>query len=349
MPLDRKTKAPPKISINLLRWKTPWNEIEACIQAVIASDFDDYELIYMENADAGAPTLIDSVLHAFGEHPHVRVINNHKNLGYAGGHNKFFAETESELLMVLNPDAILDKTFLKNIVLAFDDPRVGAATGKMIKPRKTGEKGVILDGTGITMDRSRSDHERGQLELDVCQYDKMTSVFGVSGTAAVYRKTALDSVCLNETEYFDTDFFAYREDVDLSWRLRLQGHHCVYVPTAIVEHIRAVGVSPTGMRDFPQYLHHRWSIPPNIRRLSWRNHIFAIIKNDFGWPFYRDLPRILLRELGMLAFIVVFSPSTLLAVPSLVRLFPRMLRKRRMIRAKRVLRAEEANSLFSIT
>jgi GT2 family glycosyltransferase len=319
------------ISINLLRWNTPWDDIRVCIEAVLMSDYDQFDLVYMENPTAAADSLVNQVRLCFGTDPRLRIVKAESNLGYAGGHNRFFAETDSELVMVLNPDAIVDRDFLKNIVRAFEDPKVAAATGKMIKPLANNSGEQILDGTGIVLYRNRRSRERGQLEIDHGQYDRDPRIFGVSGTAAVYRKSALEEVKLGRSEYFDTDFFAYWEDLDLSWRLRLRGYECVYVPKAIVKHGRAAGSSKAGIRNFSEFIRNQRSIPSNVRQWSWRNHLFAIIKNDFGRSFYRDLPRIIFRELGVLIFLVCFMPDTLYVVPDFVRLLPRMLSKRRYI------------------
>jgi GT2 family glycosyltransferase len=326
------------ISINLLRWNSPWEEIRACIQAVLLSEFDGFELIYMENYNLACPSLVDQVRDHFGSDLRLRIVTASSNLGYAGGHNRFFAETQTELLMVLNPDAILHPGFLTHIVQPFADPRVGAVTGKMIKPSPNSNGERILDGTGIMLSHSRRGRERGQFEVDHGQYDHQPRVFGVSGTAAVYRKSALEAVRLGGSEYFDPDFFAYWEDLDLSWRLRLGGYECVYVPKAIVEHGRAAGSSKGGIRNFREFVRHHRSIPLQVRKWSWRNHLFTIIKNDCGWSMYRDLPRIALQEGAMLLFLLLFVPDTLSSVPEFIRLIPKMMSKRRdiMMRIKRV-------------
>lgn len=337
-----------KISINLLRWSTPWDEVERSIAAVLNSEFKDFRLTYTENPHTSVPSLVEKVQQQFGQDVRVSTIRNGHNTGYAGAHNQFFANNDNELLMVLNPDAIIAPSFLQNIVKAFSDPRVGAATGKMLKPDAldSDQNEKILDGTGIEIYRSRRARERGQLEPDHGQYDHDQTVFGVSGTAAVYRKSALERVRLGKMEYFDVDFFAYWEDFDLSWRLWLCGFQCVYVPEAIVEHGRAVGVSPGGIRNLRVFIRHQQSFPLLVRQWSWRNHLFAIIKNDFGWCFYRDLPRMLLRETGMLFFLLCFMPNTLTVVPNALRLLPRMIRKRKLIQSLQVIPSSELCKFF---
>lgn len=319
------------ISINLLRWNSPWVEIHACIEAVLASEFVDFELTYMENYNPASASLVNQVRGHFGTDSRLLIVETDSNLGFAGGHNRFFAETDTKLLMVLNPDAILHPEFLTHIVKPFVDPRVGAVTGKMIKPSPNSDGARLLDGTGIILSHSRRGRERGQLEVDHGQYDDQPRVFGVSGTAAVYRKSALELVKLGDSEYFDADFFAYWEDLDLSWRLRLAGYECVYVPEAIVEHGRAVGASKGGILNFREFVRHHRSFSLQVRKWSWRNHLFTIVKNDSGWSFYRDLPWIIMRELGIFAFLLCFMPDTLFAIEDIVRLIPKMLIKRQYI------------------
>lgn len=305
--------------------------------AVLDSNFQDFELTYTENAHPSAPSLMDEVKQCFGGDDRLRTVRNDSNLGYAGAHNRFFAENDNELVMVLNPDAVIDPLFLQNIVKPFSDPKVGAVTGKMLKHQVSAGGERILDGTGIEIYRSRRARERGQMEPDHGQYDHNRIVFGVSGTAAVYRKAALEAIKLGEVEYFDPDFFAYWEDFDLSWRLRLRGFECVYMPEAVVEHGRVAGASPGGFYNFSSFVKHQQSFPLSVRQWNWRNHLFAIIKNDFGQCFYRDLPRIIVREVGMQIFILFFMPDTLSAIPKTLSLFPRMLRKRMLIQSSRTI------------
>ncbi len=335
----------PKISINLLRWNTEWKDIKEVIDSVLAQQYSDYELVYSENADIGNPTLIENIKNTYPNNSKIRIVNNNGNLGYAGGQNKFFSETDSELLMVLNPDAILAPTFLSEITAVFDDPGVGMATGKMVKPEKNENGESLLDGTGIVIFKSRRARERGQLEVDKGQYDNYPDVFGVSGTAAVYRKSALEEVRLNG-EYFDSDFFAYWEDLDLSWRLRLAGYQTKYTAKAIVYHTRAAGVSPGGYKKLSSFVKHHAKLSVNIRRWNWRNHLFAIIKNDFGWNFWKSSPQIFLREIAMLGYIVIFEPKTLAAVPVFFRLLPKMLSKRKIIQSHRKVSSKEMEKWF---
>lgn len=320
----------PKIAINLLGFNHR-EKIGAAIESVLAQSFSDFELWYTDNASAdGSAEFVRK------HYPQITVIENRENLGYAGGHNIFFHLATAELAMVLNPDVVLDRDFLKNIVPVFSEEKVGAATGKLLKPLTLGGE-KIIDGTGIVVSLTRRGRERGQNEEDLGQYDDSPKIFGVSGTAAVYRKSALEKIKVpgsgGHDEYFDEDFFAYWEDFDLSWRLRLAGFSCRFAPAAIGYHERVAGSSPGGYKKIKSFIKHHNKLPLQVKRWNWKNHLFCLVKNDFNWPFWLGLPFIFARELGMLVFILLFERETLSAWREARSQFPAMLKKRQFIKS----------------
>lgn len=314
-----------KITINLLGWNHR-DIIEKAIDSVLTQSYRDFELVYMDNASSDGSQ--EFVRHKF---PQVKVIQNEKNLGYAGGHNLFFKNTDTEFLMVLNPDAVLDKNFLLYGLSPFEDDGVAAVTGKMLKSGSD-----ILDGTGIIFSRSRRFRERGQNEKDAGQYDTQQEIFGVSGTAGIYRKSALEKVKVpkndGEYEYFDEDFFAYFEDVDLAWRLNLAGFKARFAPKAVVYHARTAGSSPGGYKNFFSFVRHHKQLPQKVKEWNWKNHLFCIVKNDSGVEFFLAAPLIFARELAMFFFILVFETRTLKILPKFFHDLPKMFRKRKFIK-----------------
>lgn len=333
----------PKVSINVLGWNHSLEDISSCLDTILAQTFEDFEVLYSENGSKNS--LIASLEQKYAGNHKLRLVNNESNLGYAGGHNKFIKGSQSDLVMVINPDALLHKNFLKFIMLPFNNLKVAMVTGKMLKPKPNGNGQPILDGTGIIISKSRRGRERGQTEVDRGQYDNSLDVFGVSGTAAVYRRSALQEVQI-EGEYFDHDFFAYWEDFDLSWRLRLAGFVAQYVPEAVVYHARVAGRSEGGYKNPFKFANHHAALSLNVRRWNWRNHLFCIIKNDFGWAFWKGLPYIFVREFFMLIYILIFEPRTLSVIPSFFRLLPKILRKRKIIQKQRVVTSTQAQRWF---
>ncbi len=333
-----------KIAINLLGWHSDFDTICLAIDSVLKQSRQDFILYYSEN-DSKEKTILPEIRDKYRANPKVKTIDNLENLGYAGGHNKFFAEAETELVMVLNPDAELDQDFLEKIIPVFDNPQVGMATGKMVKPMPNAKGQKILDGTGIIVFKNRRGRERGQMEVDNGQYDRDGEVFGVSGTASVYRRSALERVKI-DADYFDHDFFAYWEDLDLSWRLRLVGYIAWYKYDAVIFHQRVAGSHPGGYKDLKGFVKHHRQLSLNVRRWNWRNHLFCIIKNDFGYPLRRDFIRILGREVLMAGYITIFEPKTWGILPNFFNLLPKILTKRRIIQRRRLVNSDQAAKWF---
>src|SRR6266576_5894316 len=250
------------VAVNVVRYDHPWSVICDCITSVLAQDLDCYTVTVTDNGSRDS--IKDALLSVFGENPRFKYEDNGTNLGFAGAHNRFILQSAADIVVPLNPDTILTPGYLRSLTSVFADPRVGAATGKMVKPEPSADGSQLLDGTGIVMSRGRRGRERGQNEVDRGQFDHSHRVFGVSGTASAYRKSALERVRIGEREYFDEDFFAYWEDLDLSWRLRLAGYECIYEPQAVIYHSRVAGQSKNGYRRPVEFIKHHRRLPLSI-------------------------------------------------------------------------------------
>jgi len=144
-------------------------------------------------------------------------------------------------------------------------------------------------------------------------------VFGVSGAAAFYRTAMIRDIAY-EGQFFDEEFFAYKEDVDVAWRARHRGWKAWYVPTAKATHAR-------GWKKKS-----RSSIPLFVRKHSYQNRFYTLIKNEpAGWHLIKVLPILFVKEAAKLAYILVRERGLLACWPNIVRKLPDMRRKRRHI------------------
>lgn len=335
----------PLLAINIVRFNQEFAMLERSLQAALQQDLDDFEVVLTENGSADS--IKAQLLHRFGADPRFRYAETGSNLGFSGGHNHFIQASDAEFVLPLNPDTELTPAYTRNVLAAFLDPGVAAAEGKMLKPDPLPDGTAILDGTGMSISRTRRAGERGQLQPDRGQFDQSTDVFGVSATAAMYRKSALERVKHGASEYFDEDLFTYWEDLDLAWRLRLAGFSCRYVPQAVVYHSRSANQSQDGVTHIQSFVENTRSLSLRVAQWDWRNHLLTIIKNDFGVSLLRDLPRIVAREVALLLYFLAVRPRVLLAVPELLRLLPRMLAKRRLVQRSRAVSSKEMGRWFA--
>ncbi|MGB0389291.1 MAG: glycosyltransferase family 2 protein [Ardenticatenaceae bacterium] len=195
-----------------------------CLPALLTQTHASYEVVVVDNASSdGSREYVQDLLES---HSHLRIITNQDNLGYVGANNVGFANSDAELLIVLNPDTEPEADWLSELVKAFDEPDVGLATSKIV----------------MMYDRSRLNtcgNDMSVISLVVCRglgkpatgFSEAADVAAVSGAAFAIRRSVLEKI-----GYFDSSFFIYYEDTELSLRARLAGYRCVYVPTSVVAH-----------------------------------------------------------------------------------------------------------------
>jgi GT2 family glycosyltransferase len=308
----------PKVSVILVLYNNK-QYIKAVLDAVFAQSHKDLEVIAVINSDDGIKAILTT------DYPQVKVLDPGQNLGFSGGNNLGIKSSTGDYVQLVNPDLILEAEYIEKILKAFDDQKVAAATGKLLRyDFVNNQKTNIIDSTGVVINSAGRARDRGQLQQDLGQFDDQREVFGVSGAGPMYRRSALDRVRFG-LEYLDEDFFAYWEDVDLSWRLNNAGFRCVYVPQATAYHGRTAGQSEGGYAKIWNFYKHHKKLSARIRQLNYKNHILMYIKNA-RFIFH---PAFVVRELAMLGYILLFETSTLGVLPQLFRQLPKIWAKRK--------------------
>jgi GT2 family glycosyltransferase len=304
------------ISINILTYNgEKW--IEKCIKSVLEQTYPNIEILVIDNAST------DNTLEKI---QNIKIIKNEKNLGFSAGHNIGIRESKGEYVIVLNQDIVLDKNFIQEIVNCFEkNEKIGSIQPKIYQ-FNNGSKIEIIDVAGFQFFKSGRIIDIGQGEEDIGQYDQLFEIFGADGAAPAYRRTALNSIKLKE-EYFDEDFFCYAEDFDLAWRLNSKGWISVFEPKAILWHNRKSSKSTSG--GWKEFRETRKSQSLWLRKISWRNTWFAFIKNLPLKSFFH--PQFLKRQIKFGLYLLFFEPKVLLAKFEIIKLLPRMLKKRKMI------------------
>ncbi|MEK7556629.1 MAG: glycosyltransferase, partial [Patescibacteria group bacterium] len=175
--------------------------------------------------------------------PRADIITRAVNTGYAGGHNIGFALCRTPFVLVHDQDVVIEWPGIKQLLEAFRDERVAAVQGKLYR-----SESKVFDTAGIVQTLSLNGVDRGAIEEDRGQFDNEDEVFAAQGACALYRMDALREVAQTkewtETEIpdvFDEDFFAYKEEVDLGWRLRNEGWRAAYRPIVAGYHARTLG------------------------------------------------------------------------------------------------------------
>lgn len=176
--------------------------------------------------------------------------------------------------------------------------------------------------------RSRHAIDRGAGQSDAGQYEVGGDVFGISGACLMIRRQALEDIRFKD-EYFDDTFFAYKEDIDVAWRLQRRGWKAWYEPSLRAFHHRHIkGI--TAASDVLIARNHR-SRSSHMSYLSYRNHWLMLLKNERWTTWWRDGLWILWYEWKKFCFMLFTSPSSIRAIPDALRLSRLMRQKAAVI------------------
>ena len=311
------------VSVQIVTFNSA-SDIAECLESVAHQTYANLRVRVLDNASED--NSID-LLKGFD----VDIFHSETNVGFAAGHNRLAREYPAPYVLFLNPDTILDPTFVEELVRVLEDsPRVGSATGKLLRI-----DGGTLDSTGITMTANQRHLDRGAGEKDTGQYETPGPVFGPSGAAAMYRYACLEDVAI-EGDFFDEDFFAYREDADLAWRCCLLGWEAQYVPTAVGRHRRRVT---------PEARPH---LSPTINMHSVKNRFILRINNMTPGLYRKHFWSITARDLAVLGYVLLKEWSSIPGLLYVVGQFPRLWGKRRFIQSRVRVDAAELEKWFPV-
>ncbi len=306
--------------------------LDGCLKSIFNQNFKDFKVLVIDNASSDG-----SVFFIKEKYPQVEVIENRENIGFAEAHNQGIREAiknGTKFVLVTNPDIVMENDFLEQAVREIEnDKTVGSLGGKLLKIKKNKnlkkeEKSDIIDTTGLRVSKNRRFADRGAGEKDLGQYDSREEVFGVSGALALYSTEALEDIKING-EYFDKDFFAYKEDVDLAWRLRLYGWKSLYLPEARAFHYRgAYGAEKSGSIEI---LKNRKGKSKFVNYHSYKNHLFTLLKNEQLSNFFIHLPFIVFYELKKFVYLLFFDRDALKSLKEFFSKYKKMKDKRKII------------------
>jgi GT2 family glycosyltransferase len=175
------------------------------------------------------------------ESENIRIIRNQHNAGYGTAHNQTILDSKSEFHLILNPDVTMDLDYVSNS-MAFLTNNADVAL--------TGPRGVTSDGTEAYLCKrypsllvlfirglqqkwiySFFRQKLAQYEYHDLSYSEASDVELLSGCCMFGRTQAL-----KEVGGFDTHFFVYFEDFDLSLRIRKIGR-VVFLPNSNIIHL----------------------------------------------------------------------------------------------------------------
>ena len=298
------------VAVLIVNWKST-SLLLHCLDSLLSQECMPSAIMVLDNG--GEDPISEDV---FSRYPSVQFFKSDQNIGFAAGNNLLFRQTDSyEWVALINPDVFLEPDWLRLMLGASKaHPEYSVFSSLLVQANHPGRidgKGDLMHMSGLAWRK----HHGQKLALGPCEAGE---IFSACAAAALYRREAFSAV-----GGFDEDYFCYFEDVDLGFRLRLQGHRCFFVPEAKAFH---VGSASTGGHhsDFAIYHGHR-------------NLVWTYVKNMPGLLFWLLLPVHILLNV-VTAFFFVFQGKgrvILRAKRDALKGLPRMFKKRTGIQKSR--------------
>lgn len=249
--------------------------LKTCLDSILKSKTKyDYEIIVIDNNS------IDNSVELLSNYDCIRLIQNDSNTGFSHVVNQGIEEAIGEYVLLLNNDTKVNENFIENLVLAIEkDKSIFSVQSKMLKYNNKD----TIDDAGDEYTILGWAYQTGSNKLSKL-YNKTRKIFSSCAGAAIYRKSIL-----NKIGYFDENFFAYMEDVDIGYRAKINGYKNIYCPDAICYH---VGSATSGSKY-------------NIFKvkLAARNNIYVFYKN---MPLFQMVVNLPFFVLGCLIKYVFF-------------------------------------------
>lgn len=241
----------PLVSIIIVNWNGS-RHLPECLDSLAAQTFSDFEVIVVDNGSSdGSVALLQRV------YPWVKLIKLDRNTGFATGNNNGLIHASGEYIVTLNNDTHADPQWLSTLVsVADNNPHAGMIGSRICSHRD--QDRIDSLGFGVCRDGMSRGMFRRQ-KFSSLQLSRVEEILFPSACVALYRRSMLD-----QTGFFDDDFFAYAEDTDLGLRCRLAGWQALLATDAVVYH----KYSMTGGAFSPLKLY-----------LVERNHYWVAVKN----------------------------------------------------------------------
>ena len=248
------------VAVVILNWNGK-KYLADFLPSVLASTYPSLKIYVADNGSTD-----DSVEFLRSHFPAVEILINPSNDGFATGYNKALSHISEDISILLNSDVEVTAGWIEPIISIFEQDDLLAAVQPKVLDYNHKDHFEYAGAAGGWIDRYGYPFSRGRLfdklEKDEHQYDDTSRVFWASG-AAMFIRTEI----FKKMGGFDPYFFAHQEEIDLCWRMQLEGYHIMICPSSVVYHIGG----GTLTKENPQKTY-----------LNFRNNLIMLYKNLTG-------------------------------------------------------------------
>jgi GT2 family glycosyltransferase len=245
--------------------------LKECFDSLNNLAYSNIEIIFIDNCSRD-----NSVEYVKNEYKNVKLIQNKKDYGFSKANNIAASYAKGKYLAFLNVDTVVDKNWLTELVkVAESSTNIGIAVSKHYYY----DEPDLINYAGAGSDKFLHSHHIGinQIDNEILNIQNIT--FYACFAAALMRNDLIKKIGL-----FDPIYYAFAEDIDVSWRTWISGYDVIYVPTSFIYHKTA---RILGQKS------------PRKRYLIYRNKFRTILKNYQLKSLVSIFPIYIVKRIGM--------------------------------------------------
>ena len=309
--MEKPLELEPLVSIIILNYNGGKTILE-CIESIYKSNYSKFEIIVIDNGSSD-----NSNLKCKKNFEKIKLIENEENLGLAA-RNIGIDNAKGTFIVFLDSDTLVEKNWLKNLLESHEKHGIGLYQPKFLEtkfPKIISSAGNMINIFGLS-------YSIGRGEQDKLQFEKFREINYAPGACTFAN---LDT--MKKIGKVDPIFFAYHDDLDYGWRGLLLGIPSYYEPSSIVHHYG----SPTL----------QWSSKKFY--LLERNRWICLLTLYSTSTLVKILPLLIILEIGMTLFFIkkrMFKVK-IKAFFSILKLYGKILKRKRQIQSKRKISDEE--------
>jgi GT2 family glycosyltransferase len=287
-----------KLVISIVTWNSS-NSIKECVESVLRQGFKEYSLFIVDNASMDNTLSIVSTI----KDERIQIISLKENTGFCGGHNYVLNHSQSDFVLLVNPDIILSPNYVELALQTMqNNNKIGTVCGLLLQsPKEDPQCTIDSAGLNIMPSRIMSLNHHGEKLFEAKL--KTEEVFGADGALPLYRREMINNVSING-QFFDNMFFAHKEDWDVSWRSAIYGWKTIFNPMCVAIHPRVFK---------PGNLKLRKNMPKQIKIDAVKNQLILLAKNESAKEFFTHFLKIVPRQIIIFFYILFFENSSLKA------------------------------------
>lgn len=274
-----------RLAIQLLTWNRT-DCLPELFDSLSKQSDQDWDLYTWDNGSS--KTVIETLveyLERFKQKHKVVSYFSKENIGFSGGHQALFEKHDYDLILLVNDDIIFDSFYIAKLRSFLEHHKEAGAVSGMILRWNWNENGKIekkniLDTYGLTKTLSEKVYDCGGGKELWGVERKIHEVFGVSGCLPMYRRQAVIESS-HDGRLFDPNYFCYKEDIDLAYRMRHLGWKAYIIPEAISYHQRTFVKNHRSQvpidKVIASYRNHLWNLYVHVRWQEWISRGWIIV------------------------------------------------------------------------